>query len=388
MEETGRQKGDLSRRFQRYSEKVFGLRSHAEHLRDGRRHAQVSTLSCFLAVFFMFASFERSLNSLEERLRDPLRRRRWNRLCGTRPPSADTIGYCFSRFDLDSLRAMIHHLYTVLQRNHHVARLRVGNLRALSVDGHELFASYLRACPWCSQRIVHTKRGDRIQFYHRVVVAEVVAGTIALPLDVEPILPGEDEIAAALRLLERIHERYPKLYHVLTGDSLYANPNVLKFVRARGKHLLAVLKENHPDLLRDALALCDTEQSVEHTDGTTRYERWDIEGFSSWWQVDEKVRVVRSRETKQKAGALTTSDWLWVTTMKGEYASTETVWNIGHSRWDIENDCLNYMSEFFLFNLKPPRRRISMRGIIAEIATAFWASLNHVGRRDTPSKPP
>jgi hypothetical protein len=356
----------------------------------------------------MFASLEPSLNAVEERLRDSVRRGRWKKLFGSRPPSADTIGYAFSRFDLDSLREMIHHLYTVLQRNHHVARLRVGGLRELVVDGHELSSSYLRSCPQCARRTVHTRGGDRIQFYHRVVVATLASGKIALPLDAEPILPGEDEIAASLRLLERLHLRYPKLYDVLAGDGLYADPRVLEHVRAHGKHLLAVLKENHPGLLGDARALCEVEQPVTFAAGQTHYEQWDIEGFSSWWQVDEQVRVVRSRETGKRAGEINVSDWLWVTTTSRKDASTETVCKMGHSRWEIENDCFNYMGRFlhidhcfhhnptailafllvafiayillqafYHFNLKPERRRISMRAIIAEIALTFWASLSH-----------
>lgn len=283
----------------------------------------------------------------------------------------------------------------------------------MALDGHELFSSYLRTCPKCMRRIVQTAQGDRVQFYHRVVVAALVAGKIALPLDVEPVLPGEDEIAAALRLLERLNARYPKLYDALTGDGAYATPKMFEALRAHKKHLLAVLKENHPDLLRDAQALCDTEPPKTHTDGPVRYERWDIEGFSSWWQVKEKVRVVRSRETKEKHCQTTISEWFWVTTMAKDYASTETVCRAGHSRWDIENDCFNYMGEFlhidhcfhhdptsilafllvgfiayillqafYHFNLKPQRQRISMRTIIAEIATAFWSGLSHL------TKPP
>lgn len=364
-----------------------------------------------MMVFWMFALFERSLNAAEERLREHGRSSRWKKLFNSRPPSADTVGYALSRFDLDSLREMIHHLYTVLQRNRHIAGFRIGGLRFLALDGHELFSSYLRTCPQCMQRVVQTAQGDRIQFYHRVVVADLVAGKIALPLDLEPILAGEDEIAAALRLLERINARYPKLFDVLTGDGAYATPKMFGALRIRNKHLLAVLKENHPDLLCDAQALCDMEPPKIHIVGPIHYERWDIEGFSSWWQVKEKVRVVRSRETKEKPGETTVCDWFWVTTMVRDYASTETVCGAGHGRWDIENDCFNYMGEFlhidhcfhhdptailafllvgfiayillqafYHFNLKLPRRRISMRGIIAEIATAFWSSLSHVGK--------
>jgi hypothetical protein len=81
------------------------------------------------------------------------------------------------------------------------------------------------------------------------VVAWLVGGPIPLPLDVEEARPGEDEISNAVRLLERLQKRYPKAYDVVTGDALYAEPRVVACLRKHHKHLIAVLKENHPDHL-------------------------------------------------------------------------------------------------------------------------------------------
>jgi hypothetical protein len=35
------------------------------------------------------------------------------------------------------------------------------------VDGHESHASYLRHCPGCLERTIHTGKTERTQFYHR-----------------------------------------------------------------------------------------------------------------------------------------------------------------------------------------------------------------------------
>ena len=45
---------------------------------------------------------------------------------------------------------------------------------------------------------------------------------------------------------------YPKAYDILTGDAIYADPRIVSFLRKHNKHLIAVLKKNHPDLLEDA----------------------------------------------------------------------------------------------------------------------------------------
>ena len=160
-------------------------------------------------------------------------------------------------------------------------------------------------------------------------------------MDVEPVLPGENEIGAAKRLLERVLKKYPKAFDILTGDSLYANPDILKLLRSYNKHLLAVLKENHPDLLKDANAISALEKPVSSKEGNTELERCDIEGFNTWTRADINMRVVRSRERKTKKDEIITSDWFWVTTIEKMQAPTELICKFGHRRWDIENQGFN-----------------------------------------------
>jgi hypothetical protein len=289
----------MSRRFFSYIRKVYGFSREAGRLFDFRKGPQVSTKSCFMFAFWMFAPGVRSLNAFEERLRQEGRKSLWDRVFASRAPSADTLGYCFERFDLEGLRNLIHGIYTTLQRNHVIARLlTITGFRAPAIDGHELFSSYSRHCPLCSERTVHFKECDRIQYYHQVVAARLVGGPFALPIDVEPVLLGENEIGASRRPLERLLKRYPKAFDILTGDGLYANPDILKLLRSHNKHPLAVLKENHPDLLKDASALMALEKPALSKEGNTEISRWDMEGFNTRPQADMNMRVVRSRETR------------------------------------------------------------------------------------------
>ena len=88
--------------------------------------------------------------------------------------------------------------------------LRLGGWIALAVDGHELFASYSSHCEKCCTRNIKTKKGERTQYYHRIVAAHLVGGPLPILLGAEEIRPGEGEIEAARRLLERVQRRYPK----------------------------------------------------------------------------------------------------------------------------------------------------------------------------------
>jgi len=347
-----------------------------------------------------------SLNALEEKFRDRQRRRKWEKLLGGRPPSAEAVGYYAERVDVDSLRLVLLFLYVCLQRNRQIGKFRIQGRLVLALDGHELFSSYRRSCDHCCQRTIKTKQGELLQFYHRIVVASLVGGPIPLPLDVEEVRPGEDEIAAAVRLLERLQKRYPKAYDVVTGDALYADSRLIAFLRKHNKHLIAVLKENHPDLLKDARSVCALVQPVRWKEGKNEYTWWDTEGFTTWNSVAGCVRVVRSQETKKVKGEWVTSDWFWVTTLSPAEATTRMIWEAGHRRWEIENQGFNSLvthchlnhnfrhdlgailafvltnliayaltSAFYQFNLKPQARKDCS---LSSLIRIFWMTLDEL----------
>lgn len=124
-----------------------------------------------------------------------------------------------------------------------------------------------------------TLPGERIQFYHRHVALHLVSAGLRLTLDLEPQQPGEDEIAAAMRLLQRVVERYPRAFDVVAGDALYANGPFFNFVVALGKDALAVLKDERRDLVSDVRGLLadasgDSPRTFER-DGA-QIQAWDF----------------------------------------------------------------------------------------------------------------
>lgn len=87
-------------------------------------------------------------------------------------------------------------------------------------DGHEGVSSYKRKWKRCLERIVHFATGDRTQYYFRFVAAYLTNGQDRILLDVEEQWPGEDEIACANRLLERIFRHHALAFDVVCGDAL------------------------------------------------------------------------------------------------------------------------------------------------------------------------
>jgi hypothetical protein len=193
---------------------------------------------------------------------------------------------------------------------------------------------------------VKTASGERIQYYHRNVTAVLLDGDFVFLLDVEAQRPREDEVATGLRLFKRIVSRLPRAFDVVLADSLYARTSFLRTLRERGKHLVAVLKENCPDLLQDARGLFAHLSPVEKRSGKVHRLCWDQTGFCFGEEESLQVRIVRSYETTCHHRAdgseeIRTADWYWVTTLSPEQVDTDHLIELGHRRWTIENQGFN-----------------------------------------------
>lgn len=270
----------------------------------------------------------------------------WGSWMGGALPSADTLGRVADKAYADDLRDVIHYLYGRLKRNKALSPPSHGLMVAV-LDGHETHATYRRHCLGCLKRIVHTAEGDLTQYYHQAVTLQLVAGRMSVLLDAEPILPGEDEVAAGTRLFDRVVDRYPRAFDVLAGDSAYAEGPFFNHVKSRGKEVLAVLKDERRDLLQDARSLMRTLEPVRLRYAGRQCQVWDMEGFTSWSQCHYPVRVIASQETGSVRRQLddqiepTDSEWMWATTLTRQQAGTLAGLQIGHARWQIENPGFN-----------------------------------------------
>jgi hypothetical protein len=281
----------------------------------------------------------------------------WRKRLKKKVPSADTMGRVFALVEPDELRVIAKRIYAKLKRNKALLPFH-GNWFALILDGHESMASYLRCCQDCLQRRIETKQGECIQYYHRHVMAMLWCGNICLPLDVEPQRPGEDEVAAALRLLQRVFVNYPRAFDVILADGLYLQQRFFNAALAHKKHVMVVLKNEQRDLLQDARLLFPFEAATGHQAGKTRRDCWDIEGFPPWFKTDQKMtlRVVRSLEQtsirRQRTGKeeTQTSEWIWATTIPPNLIPTQPLVECGHGRWNIENKGFNELVNQWHFN--------------------------------------
>ncbi len=334
----------------RYADKVFDLKAHLQGITDTRLRPQIKTPVVVGSALVMELAQMGSLNALGQTDGNCF----WKDwMTDGVLPSADTIGRVFGLIGVEGLRSVLKHTYSRLKRNKVLRPAFHDNLFAVIIDGHESSASYLRCCPDCLQREIKTASGGVIQYYHRHVTAVLLCKDFVLLLDLEMQRPGEDEVAAAIRLLERLFLEYPRAFDVVMADGLYARAPFFKKVVAHGKHVIAVLKDDRRDLLQDAMGIFSQEQPIVIRNDSITRQCWDVEELTSWPQFGEKVRVVRSLETttlrRQKTGKEeeSVSDWMWVTTLPKEMLGTESFVVIAHKRWDIENKAFNELVTYW-----------------------------------------
>ncbi len=277
----------------------------------------------------------------------------WTRWLGNhRLPSADELAYVSER--------SLGHIYFCLKRNKILASQRGWMLAA--VDGHETHCSYKRCCPKCLQRRIAVGDEVKTQFYHRLVAFQIICEDFQLLLDVEMLEPGEDgdpgddEVAAAIRLITRVLKDHPRYFDVLTADALYLRPSVINLLEDHGKYLVAVLKDNQPELLSEARTLLPLEEQEPESFETPaapgkparHVHLQEAEGFCTE-SIHTPLRVVHSHETgirrERVAGDWVEtpidSHWWWATTMPRSMADAKTIFHFGHDRWKVENEGFN-----------------------------------------------
>jgi hypothetical protein len=168
-------------------------------------------------------------------------------------------------------------------------------------------------------------------------------------LDFEPMRAGEEECAAALRLLRRMRQKYgPRFFDLIVVDSWYTNGPFLKtVVEELGLPVIAVLKQERYEIYQEALALTRAEKPTQQVERDGRQiEIWDVPSLRFSDTYTEPVRVVRVRERwteRKRVGAKWATqekeqNWIWVVAGDLDGYGGAAIRDLGHLRWKIENN--------------------------------------------------
>ncbi len=347
--------------FATYLNKVFRFRDALPTLQDARLAPEISPQAVFLAAFYGFVFRLRSFQELEADLAQPYFRR-W--IEAPRSFDDDTLRYSLSGFALQPLEEMLVDVNRRLKRNKAFEAGRVQGRIVAALDGIEVVSSFSRCCESCLQRRVLSPRSEgppeeRIQYYHRAVGCQIVSSPVKPLLALEWLQPGEGEDTAALRLLRRLPALYgSRFFDILLLDSLYPQAPVLKLMREVDWEVVITLKQEKRELYQNAMNLFQARGPDHHfceeaAGSRTEVELWHTDGLPFTQDYPEPVRVVRSRErvTQQhrRRGRLqpetTAHEWIWITTLEAKAFPAPVVRNLGHDRWQQENNGWNDLTQ-------------------------------------------
>lgn len=324
----------------------------------------------------MFVARLRSFNAMEQELRQP---RRWEAWVGKRKPSADTLGYTLCRFALDSLRQVLLSLNREAWRMKAIHCRAGQSLRVVAIDGHELFSSQARCCDECLEREVEIG-GKKVKvYYHRVVVAQWVGVTPPAILDLELLSPGEGEVVAARRLLDRVLSDYSRLLDVISADALYLEAPFIRKILEAGKHFVIVMKQEARDLYKDADQLRALLEPKVIEEGPRTSHIWDLPGLNSFATLGRPVRVVWSEERTvksrfvggKKEQVTEEKTWIWVSDLPTEVTPATLIQRWGHDRWDLENRGFNELGQLWAMNHAFVHDPTAIQAILLTLAVAF-----------------
>ncbi len=346
--------------FLHYAQKVFALKTLLRGVRSERPFARIPTSAVLISLVLGVVLRVSSYLDLSQQTQ----RRRWRHLCGLNGPlSDDTFEYVTERLSLGDLRQSLASINQQLKANKALESCKIGGLFFVSLDANEHFKTRSRCCECCCQRQIEEtdalgQKHKVTEYYHRYVFAQINGPKFNALLDLEPIRPGEDECAAALRLLGRLRRVYgPRFFDAITVDAWYVRGPFLRAVEKLGWQWVVVLKQERMEAYQEALQLSQGKPvlAFEDEERNKQVQLWEVKELNLSEGYGKAFRVVRSEEhwmeTRVRGGTKRReprqSQWLWGASSGLDGYGAQTIYRAGHRRWGIENKAFNELTQAY-----------------------------------------
>jgi len=269
--------------------------------------------------------------------------------------SDDTLGYFTERLEAHRTRLAMARLLQRVKRN---KAFDQAFLLGLALDGTGAGRSRACRCSLCHP--YYDAQGNVAGYRHALTAISVVGCGLTLPFDVEPYGPGDCEYNAGQRLLRRAVAHLGKRFatHVVV-DGEYATAPFLHTAGDQGLYTVARLKDNLPGLFAQARErFAAAPPHCRFTCQNEQVEMWDADDFDPWQTLNwERVRVFGYRQHKADG---TTVDAYWLTDFPRSRVSTQRLYYIAKSRWEIENQGFNEAKNHHGFEHTPHHHENSL----------------------------
>jgi hypothetical protein len=325
--------------FEKYISKVFKINEVLLNLNDLRDNPDIDIQNIFLGYLYGSAFRIKATSAIEAETREGVLIKRVGGI------SDDTIGYGLDRLTIRSTRNSWNMLSKISKRNGMLRENPFHDYIVGIFDGIEIYKSYKSECSGCLTRKIETKKGEKIQYYHRAVVLTLAGYDFPIPIGLDMMKKGEDEVSCALRLLKRVvNDLGVRFLDIVIGDALYCIPRFFDECEKLGIYPGAVLKDNQEDLVETAESMkrkTDPVITKEYDD-----EKLKLCDFQDviWDTGDRDVRVIwADREVLEIDEESQDRSLHWVDkrrvfafSKKIDHLPASVVYNIGVHRWDID----------------------------------------------------
>ena len=325
-------KGPTPRRLRKYVAKCLGLKFYLQRPGDGRSQGHIPAAALLWALLMGVLLRRAAFAGIEALVRSRARRA----LDVSQRFGDDALAYFTERLDpAVTRRAAV----TALRQAKRHKAFDDSRFIGLALDGTSAGRSREKGCDLC--RPYRNKKREILGYHHKLVLISVVGTGLTLPLDVEAYGPGDSEYNAARRLLRRtVGNTGRRFADYVVVDGEFARAPFLHDAGDLGLYIVARLKKNLPELFAAAQKRFlhqPPDQVFRH--GKDRVEIWDADDFDPWETLRwETVRVVRYRQHKPDG---TVCEAFWLTDFPRLRVSSQAIFRIAKSRWEIENQGFN-----------------------------------------------
>ena len=317
-----------------------------------------------------------------EQIGDLLSDRRWRTRLGLKPEdgvSPDSAARILEGLSADEWNAMMLEDFFIARRAGVIGDDGQYGKRCAALDLNELFKSEKIHCPQCQvrEKTIADAKGEKRtvqEYYHQAVALSWISGEIPLVIGWEVLRPGEGELTAAIRLLERLLPRLVKSLDLIIGDALYCCRPFFETVCASGLQAMAISsRQTEMDQEIDLLIQTRTARIVPADVAV-----WEMESEAWRPQLKRKLRIIHCERRYAAPSWNERRHLRIVTSAPIDVLPGGQGWKIGRSRWTIENGTFNCLSRDYSLthnyrhSVAAIAGLLAMRSFACLLTLAYW----------------
>ena len=333
-------------RARKYVNKVFNIEARLAGLTDGRIDPTVPFAAVMATWYWAMTRQVSSTEQVGDLLKDP----RWRKVLGLKAEdggSADTAGRVLDELSIDELNELCLGVFFEARRAGILKDDGPYGKRLGLVDLNELFKSEKVHCDKCQVREKKVKDAEGKEsivneYFHQAVALVWAGGKLTWPIGWELLAPGEGELTAAHRLLERLLPELAESLDGVMGDALYCCRPFFKEVCRHGLEAYAISSgQTEMDVEMDLLVENEAPKKMSGIE----VDAWEMESCA--WEKDlhRKLRVLHyERRYAAPPWKHERKQLRLVTSAPVALLPLGQGWKVGRCRWDIENGTFNILT--------------------------------------------